>query len=60
MVRLGVRGRSELAGQKKEYLVAQLKASRDGSGKNPIMTPMAVHLTETDIGNVAEYYAALN
>ena len=48
-----------LAGQKREYLVAQLQAFRDGSRKNPIMSPMAVHLSDADIENVASYLAAL-
>jgi len=48
-----------LAGQKREYLIAQLRAFRDGSRKNPIMSPMAVHLSDADIENVAAYLAAL-
>lgn len=48
-----------LAGQKREYLVAQLHAFRDGTRKNPIMSPMAVHLTDTEIEDVAAYLAAL-
>jgi len=48
-----------LAGQKREYLVAQLQAFRDGSRKNPIMSPMATHLSNADIDNVATYLAAL-
>ena len=48
-----------LAGQKLEYLIAQLRAFRDGSRKNPIMSPMAVHLSDADIENVAAYLVAL-
>jgi cytochrome c553 len=48
-----------LAGQKAEYLVAQMRAFRDGDRKNPIMSPMAVHLTDADIDAVALYYATL-
>ena len=48
-----------LAGQKREYLVAQLRAFRDGSRTNPIMSPMAAHLTDAQIEDVAEYLAAL-
>jgi cytochrome c553 len=48
-----------LAGQKREYLVAQLHAFRDGTRKNPIMGPMAVHLTDAEIEDVAAYLAAL-
>ncbi len=48
-----------LAGQKADYLIAQLKAFRDGSRKNPIMEPMAAHLTDADIENVATYFSSL-
>ena len=48
-----------LAGQKREYLVAQLHAFRDGTRKNPIMSPMATHLTDAEIEDVAAYLAAL-
>jgi cytochrome c553 len=48
-----------LAGQKSEYLVAQLRAFRDGNRTNPIMSPMATHLSDVDIENLAAYYAAL-
>ena len=48
-----------LAGQKQEYLVAQLKAFRDGSRKNAIMQPMAKGLTDADIVNIAAYLATL-
>jgi cytochrome c553 len=48
-----------LAGQKREYLVAQLQAFRDGSRKNPIMSPMATHLSDLDIENVAAYLSSL-
>lgn len=48
-----------IAGQKNEYLVAQLKAFRDGSRKNAIMQPMAKNLTDTDIANLAAYVSTL-
>jgi cytochrome c553 len=48
-----------LAGQKREYLIAQLQAFRDGSRKNPIMSPMALRLSDSDIENVATYLATL-
>jgi cytochrome c553 len=48
-----------LAGQKRPYLVAQLRAFRDGSRKNPIMTPMAVHLSDEDIEDLAAYFTSL-
>lgn len=48
-----------LAGQKREYLAAQLHAFRDGTRKNPIMSPMAAHLTDAEIEDVAAYLAEL-
>jgi cytochrome c553 len=49
-----------LAGQKDQYLIAQLKAYRDGSRKNPLMSPMATGLSDADIENLAAYYGSLN
>lgn len=49
----------DLAGQKEQYLVAQLKAFRDGSRKNAIMQPMAKNLTDTQIANLAAYLSGL-
>lgn len=49
-----------LAGQKEQYLVLQLKAFRDGQRKNMIMAPMAASLTDTDIDNISTYFANLN
>ncbi len=48
-----------LAGQKDQYLVAQLKAFRDGSRANAIMGPMAKPLTDTEIANLAAYVSTL-
>ncbi|HKV96320.1 MAG TPA: cytochrome c [Gammaproteobacteria bacterium] len=48
-----------LAGQKDEYLIAQLKAFRDGTRINPIMNPMAKGLSDIDIANLAAYLSAL-
>jgi cytochrome c553 len=49
-----------LAGQKEEYLVLQMKAFRDGGRKNMVMTAMAIGLSDTDIANLSAYYASLN
>jgi len=49
-----------LAGQKEQYLVLQIKAFRDGERKNMIMAPMAAGLSDTDIANLSAYYASLN
>ena len=48
-----------LAGQKAGYPVAQMKAFRDGQRKNPMMSPMAAPLSDTDIDNLAAYYSSL-
>lgn len=48
-----------LASQKDEYLITQLKAFRDGTRVNPIMNPMAKGLSDTDIANLAAYLSAL-
>ncbi|WP_339723498.1 cytochrome c [uncultured Paraglaciecola sp.] len=49
-----------LAGQKEQYLVLQLKAFRDGERKNMVMAPMSAGLSDTDIANLAAYYASLD
>ena len=48
-----------LAGQKAGYLVAQMKAFRDGQRNNPMMSPMAAPLSDADIDNLAAYYSSL-
>ena len=48
-----------LAGQKAAYLAAQLRAFRDGSRKNPIMSLIAAHLTAAQMLDVAAYFASL-
>lgn len=48
-----------VAGQKSEYVEAQLKAFRAGSRQNPIMQPMAKGLSDADIANIAAYLATL-
>lgn len=48
-----------LAGQKRKYLAAQLRAFRDGSRRNPIMSLIAAHLTDAQIQDVAAYFASL-
>lgn len=49
----------DVAGQKEEYLVTQLKAFRDGTRKNPIMEPMAKGLTDSEIANLSLYLSQL-
>ena len=47
-----------LAGQKEQYLVKQIKAFRDGDRKDPMMAPMVMGLSDDDAANLAAYYAA--
>ncbi len=48
-----------LAGQKKAYLVKQLKAFKSGTRKDPVMSSMAAPLSDTDIANLAAYFSSL-
>ena len=48
-----------LAGQKADYLAAQLKALRDKTRPSPIMGPMAASLKDDDIANLAAYFSSL-
>ena len=48
-----------LAGQKVKYLESAIKAYRSGERKNPIMSPMAAGLSDTDVANLAAYFASL-
>jgi cytochrome c553 len=48
-----------LAGQKDAYLVKQLKAFRDGTRSDPMMSPMAKPLSDADIDNLAAYFSGL-
>ena len=47
-----------LAGQKDQYLIKQLKAFRDGQRQDPLMAPMAAALSDQDIEDLAAYYAS--
>ncbi|MGD8384384.1 MAG: cytochrome c [Lysobacterales bacterium] len=47
-----------LAGQKEQYLIKQLKAFRSGSRKDPTMSPMAAGLSDDDIANLAAYFSS--
>lgn len=48
-----------LAGQKAGYLVAQLRAFRDGSRKSDFMSPIAAQLSDRDISELAGHFASL-
>ena len=48
-----------LAGQQQAYLVKQLQAFREGTRSDPMMSPMAKLLSDTEIENLAAYYSGL-
>jgi cytochrome c553 len=48
-----------LAGQVEAYLVAQLQAFRSGARKNDMMSLVVPTLSESDVADVAGYYAAI-
>lgn len=47
-----------LAGQYEDYLVLSLKAYRDGSRKNAIMSGFAAGLSDRDIEDLAAWYSS--
>ena len=49
-----------LAGQRRVYLEAQLRALKSGTRKNPLMNAMAAQLSNDDIVNVAAYFSSLH
>ena len=48
-----------LAGQHEEYLVHALNQYRDGTRKDPVMSPMAAPLTDDDVKLLAEFFSSL-
>jgi len=49
-----------LAGQKANYIVKQLKDFKSGArNNNPLMPPMAKSLSDSDMENVAAYFSSL-
>jgi cytochrome c553 len=47
-----------LAGQRAPYIVAALKEYQSGARDNPMMTPMAKDLSESDMDNLAVYFSS--
>lgn len=47
----------KLAQQHPSYLVKQLQAFKDGSRKDPMMSAMAMSLSDEDMADIAEYYS---
>lgn len=48
-----------LAGQKEAYLTKQLKDFKSGTRNDPTMKGMVASLSETDMADLAAYYASL-
>jgi cytochrome c553 len=46
-----------LAGQHEQYVVKQLQAFKNGARKNPLMTPMAMGLSDDDMEDLGAYFA---
>ena len=47
-----------LAGQKKAYLVRKIRDYQTGHRRHPLMTPVVVTLTASDIHNLAAYFSS--
>ena len=48
-----------IAGQGATYIVARLKAFKEGARKNPLMTSQAMMLSEQDMADLAVYFESL-
>lgn len=48
-----------LAGQKEQYLIKQLKDFKAGKRKEPTMAPMVAALSDQDIEDLAAYFSGL-
>jgi cytochrome c553 len=49
-----------LAGQNEDYLIAQIKAFKNGTRSNPLMAPVVRTLSDRDIRDLAAYYESLS
>ena len=47
-----------LAGQHEQYIHKQLQAFKSGARKNPLMTPMAMSLSDDDMADLGAYFSA--
>lgn len=48
-----------IAGQSEIYLARQLRAYRDGSREDPVMSPLARSLADQEIDDLAAYFSTL-
>jgi cytochrome c553 len=46
-----------LAGQHEQYIHKQLQAFKSGARKNPLMTPMAMSLSDEDMADLGAYFS---
>lgn len=46
------------AGLEANYIIEQIKAFKDGTRKNPMMSPMAMLVSEDEAANIAAFLAA--
>ena len=49
-----------LAGQKKNYLVREINDYRKGDREDPMMSPIAKGLTDSDVEELAEFFSKLD
>jgi len=49
-----------LAGQKKDYLINEIKDYRKGDREDPLMSPIAKGLSDSDIEELATYFSNLD
>src|SRR5262245_40159436 len=47
-----------LAGQHKQYIAKQLRAFKSGARRDPLMSPMAISLSDDDIEDLAAFFNA--
>lgn len=47
-----------LAGKDVDYLLEQLQAFKSGARQNPMMSSMAINLSDEDMSHLAAYFAA--
>jgi cytochrome c553 len=47
-----------LAGQHEQYIHKQLQAFKSGARKNPLMTPMAMSLSDDDMADLGAYFSS--
>ena len=48
-----------LAGQKEAYIAKQLRDFKSGTRKDPVMSGMAMALSDADVDNLAAYFSSI-